>query len=420
MKDQQNTSYPLDNSAIIHLAARTKKHTNAFCITITLKEFVHPQTLQQALDHITPRFPTIIAGIQAGVFQYRVVPAKVPPCIRQKQECLAPMTKKEIKSCAFRVLYHENQIVTEFFHSLTDGHGGMVVANTLVAEYLRLKHGVSIPVSSKTELLVDTDDCSTEAERADDYVTYAGKKMGALNNQRVFQIQTKLPLENSVRVTSQIYAADKVLDAAHHYGVNVTTFLCAVMAASIIELQNKSAVGKRRKQPVQIMVPVDLRHLFPSRTLRNFSLFALPGVQPEDAGKPFEELIDILKRQFSEQITPDYMAAIMATHTRAEHFPLFRILPLALKILILRFAHILYGENSSCISLSNLGVVPLEREMSEHIKGIDFILTPRIKSPYNCGIVSFDGILSICFSRYCTEPELEAIFCKKMEDAMQI
>lgn len=132
MKKQLIESYSLDNWAIIHLAAMRKNYTNGFRIVVTLKEAVCEEALQKAVNHITLRFPTIIAGIRPIFFQYRVVPDNVPRRIKIEQECLAPMTKEEIQKCAFRILYAENRIVTEFFHSLTDGYGGMVVTNTLV------------------------------------------------------------------------------------------------------------------------------------------------------------------------------------------------------------------------------------------------------------------------------------------------
>lgn len=122
MRRKDSVSCPLDNSAIIHLAARQKNYTNSFRIVITLKEPVCGETLQKAVIRITRRFPTIIAGIRPGVFQYHVVPCTAPPRIRKEEACLSPMTDEEIRTCAFRVLYRENRIVTEYFHSLTDGY----------------------------------------------------------------------------------------------------------------------------------------------------------------------------------------------------------------------------------------------------------------------------------------------------------
>ena len=41
-----------------------------------------PTDMQEALNRITPRFPSVIAGIHVGLFQYSLVPAKSPSAVR--------------------------------------------------------------------------------------------------------------------------------------------------------------------------------------------------------------------------------------------------------------------------------------------------------------------------------------------------
>ena len=416
MEFASSVTYPLDNSAIIHLAAFRKEYTNAFRIAITLKEPVCVQTLQTALTHITPRFPTVIAGIKRDLFQYEVVPVSTPPQVQKEQGHLVPMTKDEIRRCAFRVMYHKNTVAGEFFHSLTDGYGGMVVMNTLIAEYLRRRHSVFIPA---TDLILDTKVSAVHEELIDDYFTHAGQKAAVLNHRRVYQLPGKPSSDHRTHITTEVFDAETIRNTAHRYGVSVTTLLTAVMSASIIDIQKRHAESKHLK-PVQIMVPVNLRRLFPSRTLRNFSLFALPCIAPQTLDNAFESLLHSIEKQLSEQTTREYMAGIMATHTNAERFPLYRGLPLLMKLLILRIGHQLFGEGNSCISLSNLGVISLPFEMRDYVEDINFALTPRIKSPYNCGIVTYDGVMSINFSRHSAEPELEEVFFAKLQQLICI
>lgn len=105
-------------------------------------------------------------------------------------------------------------------------------------------------------------------------------------------------------------------------------------------------------------------------------------------------------------------AAAMVMNTRAAGFPLYRAVPLSLKCMILRLAHRIFGERNSCISISNLGVISLPKDMDDFIESMDFMLTPRIQSSYNCGVVSYNGIISVSFSRICKEAELENVFLK--------
>lgn len=408
-------SYPLDNSAIIHLAAMRKNYTNGFRIVFILREFICPQTLQEALNKITPRFPTVIAGIRSGFFQYRVVPAGMAPLVKKEQACLSPMTKKEIRRCACRVLYCGNRIIMEFSHALTDGYGGMVVASTLVAEYLRLQY--STPVQAKG-LVFDLEEYGTEAEFADDYLTYAGGKPLLPAHRGAYQLPRTTSPQNEVSVTSEGFLTNTILNAAHQYGVSVTTFLSAVMVSAIADVRHQHPENGQRNKPIQIMIPVDLRRMFPSRTLRNFSLFALVHIDPQNEGKPFEELLSSIKAQLACQTTKEYMGSTIGTNIKAAHFPLYTILPLPLKCAILRLAHQLFGEDNSCISLSNLGEISLPEDMSDYVEGVNFALTPRIRSPYNCGVVSFDGLLSISFSKTCAGSELEKAFWARLDSVI--
>lgn len=271
MKDR--TAYPLDNSAAIHLAARSRRHTNAFRITVSLRDSVCPRSLQKAVDRIAPRFPCVIAGIRAGAFQYRLVPVKSPPAICPDTVCLAPMRRTEIKTCAVRFLYRDNQISAEFFHSLTDGHGGLVVLSTLVAAYLEIRYGCRIPASVVT---LERNAAPKCAELADDYLTYAGPHARLQSHEATYQLPGQAVESGIPWTAAHFYAADEVSAAARRYGVSVTTFLSAVMAASVLRIQR---IHGGNRQAVQIMVPVDLRRLFESATLRNFALFALLRIQ---------------------------------------------------------------------------------------------------------------------------------------------
>ena len=384
---------------------------------ITLKELVCPETLQKALEHITPRFPTIIAGINHDFFQYRVVPVKNIPHVQEEKECLAPMMNNEIRNCAFRVLYYRNRIAAEFFHALTDGYGGMVVMNTLIAEYLNLKYAVSVPV---TDTLFHPDDLPAKEEQRDDYFTYAEKKMTVSKSCGSYLLGGKSLSAGKILITTKSITVDSILNAACYYGVSVTVFLCAVMAISIMEMQFRNSIKRKLWKPVQIMVPIDLRRLFPSRTLRNFCLFALLRITQQDTKGSFQDLLHLIKMQMDTQKTKDSMQRVMTAHTKAEKFPLYQIAPLFLKQAVVRLIHRSIGESNSCISISNLGVVTLPDEMNQYVDGIAFILTPKIKSLYNCGMVSFNDQLSISFSRNCVTSELETIFFKKLQQMVQI
>lgn len=150
-KMNHEIQYSLDHSAMLHLALVQKGYSNCFRISMTLKESVNSEILQKAVNRITQRFPTVIAGIRWSLFQCKIVHNRVPPKIQKEKSVLVTMGKEEIEKCAFRVLYTENEIAIEVFHALTDGYGGIVVISTLVAEYLQMRYEMQIPVSEFTK-----------------------------------------------------------------------------------------------------------------------------------------------------------------------------------------------------------------------------------------------------------------------------
>lgn len=282
---------------------------------------------------------------------------------------------------------------------------------TLLAEYFHLKHGLVLPKG--TDILLAEDEPSAE-ELEDHYFAYSGGKMQPLKRSKVYQLPGKGTDDSKLCVTSKVFSSAKLLDTAHRYGVSLTTFLTAVMAEAISQMQREHLKRGHLPKPIQIMVPVNLRKRFPSRSLRNFSLYVLPRLEPWETALPFEEIVPIVKKQLDCQITNENMAAAMTTNTKLERAFIMKILPLPLKCLILRIGYQLFGERTSCISLSNLGPILVPEEIKPYISHMDMTLTPRISSPYNCGIISVADKCVINLSRYCIEPELENLFFKNL------
>lgn len=408
-----SASYPLDNSAIIHLAAMQKKYANSFRISATLKDTVCPKTLQEALDHVTPRFPTIVAGIRRGFFQYMVVPVKESPQIRREQEVLPYMTEKEIRTCAMRVFYSEYQISVDLFHSLTDGYGGSVFLNTLLAEYFLLRYSNSC---SYTEQILNPRDLVDDTEICDDFITYAGTRGSPANHKKVYRLPAATPVDGNVHIFTGMYDTEVLLNAAHHWGVSLTVFLTAVMFDSVMELQRKYTSSPDSYEPVQLMVPINLRRKFESRTLRNFSLYALPCIEPAAEKIPFAILVEKIAAQMKEQTSNHYLKGMISTNVRVQNLLLFRMLPLPIKDTLLRIIFHFYGERNSCMSISNLGEITYPEELSQYIERVDFALTPRRDTACNCGIVSYKGMLFVNFTGKNRIMELEKLFFKRLND----
>lgn len=415
MKKNTKKLYAVDNSSILFFALMRKTHANSYRFTMTLSEPVCPETLQQAVDRIYRRFPTVIAGFLPGFFHYFQFPAVLPPQVQPDPGCLNTMTKEELHRCAYRVFYKDNTVSIEAFHALTDGYGAIASFTTLMAEYLRIKHGIDIPA---VETVRNLEDLPSQSEISDDYLKHQDGKPLHLPSRYAYQIPgTPNPCWKVLNTTLQ-YPVQQIVDTAHRCGVSANTLLSGVLASTIMEIQEKQNAGAIK--PVRIMVPIDLRRFFESCTLRNFIWYVLPTMEPADRELPLEELLKKFQVQFKDQMERKRIASIIKYNVKTQLSWFFRLLPRVLKYALMRLAYRYFGESNSSVTITNLGNVKLPEQMKPYIQKLDCVLTPRVHSPYGCAVISYGGILSINISRFCEESELETIFVRKLDSLINL
>lgn len=407
------TRFPIDNSAILYLSLIRKDHTNTYRFTMELTDTICPDALQKALNRIHRRFPGIIAGFHSAFLRCWQVPAETPPQVQPDPGCLSAMSRQEIRKCAFRVYYADASIIMEAFHALTDGYGAIACFTTLVAEYLRLRYDVSIP---NVEPLLDPQQEPIPQELSDAYLEHAQGSPLHLPSRYSYQLPGGHAGRDAVYTETISFPIQTLLDASRAHGVSVTALISSAMAAAVMEVQ-KGRTPSRLK-PVRIMVPVDLRRMFPSKTLRNFILYVLPTMEPEEKDQPASQLLHSFSRQIREQMDPERLASIMAYNVRTQSTWYFRAIPLAVKCTLMRLAYRYFGESNSSITLTNVGNVRLPESMQPYVKNLEVTLMPRVGSPYNCGFISCNGRLSIQVSRFVEDSELEGIFRKKLESLL--
>ena len=398
----------LDNAAKIYPAARRQNWSNVFRMSATLKEDVDRDILKSALDVTVRRFPSIAARLRRGMFWYYLEQLSRAPEIRDEFSYpLARMSNKEISNCALRVIVYKKRIAVEFFHSLTDGTGALIFLKTLVAEYLQQKYKIDIP--SENGVLARLEDPS-EAELEDSYLKSAAPIKASRRENDAWKVRGTLEPAGFLHLTCFKLPVKDVIDAAHKYNVTLTAFLCSVMMLALQRLQAQKVANCKKRGSIKVLIPVNLRPLFGSKTLRNFALYSTPEIEPKLGEYSFEEICAVVSHQMGLDITKKQMSKKIATNVNDERSLLIKLIPLALKNVVMRMVFDAVGERKSCLSLSNLGAVKLPNEMMPYVDRIDFILGTQATSPYNCGVLSFGDTLYINFIRDIREPLLEAEF----------
>ena len=402
----------LDNAAKIYPAARRNNWTNVFRLSMTLTEEVDVKVLKSALDVTVKRFPSIAARLRRGLFWYYL--QQLPEAPELSAEGAHPITymhRQELRSCAFRVIAYKNRIAVEFFHSLTDGNGGMVFLKSLVAEYLEQKYHISIP---NEEGILDRREEPKAEELEDSFQIHAGPVCASRKATDAFELTGTPEPGGRLNLICMKLPVEQVLQKAHEYGVSVTAFLCAAMMQAILRLQNETA--PRDKKMVKVLIPVNLRKLFPSKTLRNFVMYTTPEADPRLGPYSFGELCKLVHHHMGLDVTPKRMGSVIATNVSNERSLVIRLIPLFLKNIVMKIVFDLTGERKSCLSMSNLGQVKLPREMEQYVDRVDFILGVQAMTPYNCGVVSYGNSLYMNFIRGVRETGLEYRFFKVLQE----
>lgn len=398
----------LDNAAKIFPASRRRGWYNMFRLSATLNEPVSPEILQSALNVTIKRFPMIAARLKTGFFWYYLEEVKNPPQVmRDSYQPLMLRPFEDMRKCAIRVLYYQNRIAVEFFHAVTDGTGGMVFLKTLVAEYLTQKYKITI---KNEKGVMDRLAYPDPEELEDSFLNNTGAVSAKRSEGKSYKLMGTPEPDRFLHLTLGCMDVSKVRKKAKEYGLTLTGFLSAVMLKSIADIQKRKVKKMKNRLPVKIQIPVNLRNLFESRTMRNFVMVVNIGIDPRMGDYSFDEIANVVKHQMGLFITKKYMQSVFTPNVKSESLLAIRMVPLFLKNIIMKAVFDSVGEAQACLSLSNLGAVDIPDEMKPYVKAFDFIIGPQAAAPYNCGVCSYAGELRINFIRRSVEPELEREF----------
>lgn len=413
-KEKKLRWLPLDNAAKLYPAARTQEWSNVFRVSATLREEIDVEVMQKALEVTVRRFPSIAVKLCKGVFWYYLQElSEAPRIMGEHSYPMIKMSKEETRKCALRVIVYHKRVAVEIFHSITDGNGGLVFLKSLVAEYLTEKYGLYIP--AEKGVLGRLEYPSAE-EMEDCFQKNAGPITASRKASNAFRLSGTPEKRDFLHVTCFKIPVDAVLKVAHEKSVSLTAFLCACLMMALQNIQKDKVPNVRARKPIKVLIPVNLRKIFPSKTLRNFVLFTVPEILPRLGEYSFEEICGVIKSRISTDVTPKQMSMKIATNVKSEQMLIARIMPLFLKNAVMKAVYRSAGEKKSCLSISNLGNVSLPEAMIPYVERFDFIIGMQETSPCNCSVLSYNGTLYINFIRNIKESDLEYRFFKVLQE----
>ncbi len=406
----------LDNSAKIYPMLVSKKSQNIFRLTVNLKEDVDPEVLQNALSLTIGRFPGYQVRLMKGVFWYyfdhNYSKLSVYPldCTSIKK-----ITDKNCNGYCFRVNYFRNMIACDFFHAICDATGAAEFVKSLVYTYLNL---LGNEVFSDQKILTVGSPVTAE-ELEDSFlknykrVPLSKLKVKDLQGKKAYHIDGIL-FDNPGNGIIHMYCeVDQLLKLCRSKGCTMTEYLGALFISSIFESRIKDKV--QNANDIQLFVPINLRKIFPSKTLRNFSLFSRVGANPyEDT--TMEKLIEIMHENLKRDMNKDNLKDKISTTVWAEKFFLVRFIPLFLKRIFFNFSNTFFGKTKKTATLSNFGVLDIPDSMKNYVESASFAISSNATTPLSLSVISCSGKVCITFTRRITDTEIEKTFARKLAD----
>jgi NRPS condensation-like uncharacterized protein len=400
--------YPLDNAAKIFPAVSNSEVTYVFRISVVLKHKIHIKSLFSAVRTIEKRFPYYHVTLKKGFFWYYLESSRLPTPVEFDHD--VPCRKFAKDGLLMRVLASDNRLSVEFSHLLTDGGGAMEYFKTLLAQYF-VNRDIEIPPDFT---YTDPAEKPDPAEFEDDYNRFFKEDIPA-NARRPKAYHLPFPLNQKPRfgILSATIPVAALKEKAREKGVNITIYLTAVYLYAIQQIWENPALNRRKKKPgkLSIQIPVNLRKSYPSKTMRNFSLFVMPEIDPGLGHYTFDEIVKTVFHQMQLETDTRLINKIISRNVGSERKIVVRAIPLFIKDRVLRINHRTMGCSQYSGVLSNLGMVRFPASMIAHIESLMVISPPPNKMiRVSCGMLGFNEQITITFGNITRSRELEKNF----------
>ena len=367
--------FELDNAAVGFCLSLEDKNFKVYRVAISLKKKVEPVLLQIALDLSLKRFPIYTCVLKNGFFwpfletTNNVTPIKQDRCICEK------MKPEETALRMFNLLYSDNKVSLEISHILTDASGALVFLKCIIREYARLVgENITFPDS-----FFNCQDSVHEEESENAYkkIKRINKTDKLYDNPTVqFKADRGLPLVFGI--TNFDMSNKAIINKAHSLNVTVTTYMLAVLM-----LACKTCIEDKHGF-INIELPVNMRKLHKTESLRNFSMFSI--ISCSTRMNRIDALAKEINKQIEQKCSKDAMYSNVISTRRM--IDLTSPVPYFLKSLIIKTIYKKINSAMYISILSNLGLIDDLSDTGTFIDSYEFVLLPWNDNMTMCTLLS--------------------------------
>lgn len=400
--------FKLDNAAKIYPPVMSKELSGVFRISCTLKSPVRIGSLREAVMITSKRFPYFNVTLRRGFFWYYLECSDIVPTIAgEERRPLTVFPVDSVRRSLYRILARGNKISVEFFHAIADGVGAYEYLRTLLVTYFKIcgnevdyKNGIIDPASE-----IDPEETEDSFNK---FYNSTLPKPPPLS--RAWDLPYPVAKPSQITITEAEMSVSELKSRAKDEGVTITDYLAAVYiyAMQKIFLEQQELGLHYGSKTIRLEIPINMRTLLPSKTMRNFSLFVMPEIDLRLGEYTFDEILRIVYHYLRTETDAKLIRRIITRNVKPERNIFLRITPLIFKNIVLSFAFMKHGSTKYSSVISNMGPVSMPEESEELIDSFSVIPPPPSKVlKVNCGIISYGDKMRITFVNLTKSLELE-------------
>lgn len=408
MKDKKETYWRrLDNSAKIFPISVIKKYSPVFRLSAILKENVKPEKLKIAVENTLEKYESFKVRMKKGVFWYYFEHNEKEPIVTEEKEypCkyINPRTNNNYQ---FKITYFKNKINMDTFHSLADGNSASIFFREIIYTYLELVHPDEFDENERTIRKVE--EVSTE----DSYIlNYDKKAKSNASSKKAYLLKGKKIDLGAVSVIHQIINFEQLKKKCEEKQVTVTQYLSAVLINSVY-IQNY-VLNKGRK-PIKICIPVNLRKYYQSKTMSNFFSYITLEAYEKDM-KSFDVILEFVKREFKNKLTPIEINKTMSTNVKIGTNPFVKIIPLFLKKWLVQLGYIEIRKYTT-MTYSNIGRIGIIGKYQKYLDYFVMLIAPDSIEKIKCSSCTLENNLVFTFTSLLKDNKIEKAFYNFLKD----
>ena len=385
----------LDCASTMFVLGRHEGREYLIRLSAMLREPIDPGVLQTALDRTINQYPYFFVRFGAIGKSLAERPVEHGPRIQRKTDTSVLALGDDDDGCEAQVTYEGKTIFFEYFHGVSDGMGGLVFLQRLLAEYLSQGHDDG--------RIMDAVPAMPLQEQGADGYRISARGVGGTGLRGVAYRIKGTPATTSI--TTYCLSAVQVRERAAEHSASVAEYLAALLCIAINDLR-RSSPGAAGHGATRLTVPVNLRPRLGLSTTRNCTLNVYPEL-PYLTEDPDVQLVCKRFRSYMATATrPEKLAARCLLMSRLGGSGLANALPVSFRRRLVR--GVLNSPfTGGTMTFSNMGAVSMPEALREHVIELGMAFSARPEAPYSCSVISLGDRMRLTLLRTTQEPLLE-------------